>query len=497
MAGAEFPRREFETTLQPAKNKGNAMISFEDYVGADAVAWAERVRSKDVSALELAEAAIARAEAVNPEINAIVAKTYDMARAQASTPQDGPFAGVPWAIKDMYQTVEGVPLTNGSRAYKDVVGKSDAELVRRYKRAGLNIVCTSTAPEFAIAATTESTLHGLTRNPWDLSRTSGGSSGGASALVSAGVMPAAHATDGGGSIRGPASCCGLFGLKPSRGRVPIAPGRTEGWFGCSTGHAVTRSVRDSAVLLDVSHGPELGSRYVAPPPKDTFLAATKRDPGKLRIAYHWETRPSVTADPECIAAVEAAAKLCADLGHIVEPAAPKLDYDGLARAFGRAVVTAVAAAIDGRLAELGVASIDEMLEQTTREYAAYARGITAVQLNAANNTFMSAALAVAEFQQTYDVILSPTMGRPPVKLGVASLMQPAALCDAGTIPFSCFTALQNQTGQPAMTVPLYWTKENLPVGVQFAGRMGEEELLLSLAAQLEKAQPWFDKRPPL
>ncbi|MBV9540254.1 MAG: amidase, partial [Alphaproteobacteria bacterium] len=250
------------------------MIAFDDYVATDAIGWAERVRTKDVTALELIDAAIARAEAVNPKINAIAAKAYDMARAAARAGLGGPLAGVPWAVKDMYQTVEGVPLTNGSRAYADYVGKSDTELVKRFKRAGLNIFCTSTAPEFAISATTESTLHGLTRNPYDLTRTSGGSSGGASALVAAGVLPAAHATDGGGSIRGPAFCCGLFGLKPSRGRVPIAPGRTEGWLGCSTSHAVTRSVRDSALLLDVTHGPEPGSRYVAPPPRGTYLDAT-------------------------------------------------------------------------------------------------------------------------------------------------------------------------------------------------------------------------------
>src|SRR5690242_9724774 len=191
------------------------MIRYEEYVAADATAWAERVRDGEVTALELIDAAIARAEAVNPKINAIAVKAYDMARAAAKAGMSGPLAGVPWAIKDMYQTVEGVELTNGSRAYTNYVPKADAELVKRYKAAGLNIFCTSTAPEFAISATTESTRHGLTRNPWDLSRTSGGSSGGASALVSAGVMPAAHATDGGGSIRGPAFCCGLFGLKPS------------------------------------------------------------------------------------------------------------------------------------------------------------------------------------------------------------------------------------------------------------------------------------------
>ena len=473
------------------------MIRHEEYVAADATAWAERVRKGEVTALELLDAAIARAESVNPKINAIAVKAYDMARAAARKPLNGPLAGVPWAIKDMYQTVEGVELTNGSRAYTNYIAKSDAELVKRYKAAGLNIFCTSTAPEFAISATTESTRHGLTRNPWDMSRTSGGSSGGASALVSAGVLPAAHATDGGGSIRGPAFCCGLFGLKPSRGRVPIAPGRTEGWLGCSTGHAVTRSVRDSALLLDVSHGPEPGSRYVAPPPRTTFLDATKRAPGKLRIAYHWETRPGTTPDPQCIAAVEDAAKLCADLGHIVEPAAPKLDYTALGRAFGAGVLTAVAAAVDGRAADLGRDNIDDLIEQTTREYASYARTFTAVDLNAANNAFMNAALVVAEFQKTYDLILTPTMGQPPVKLGVCSLMQPALACDAGHLAFSCFTAIYNQTGQPAANVPLYWTKENLPVGVQFAARIGDEELLFSLAAQLEQARPWFSKMPAL
>jgi Asp-tRNA(Asn)/Glu-tRNA(Gln) amidotransferase A subunit family amidase len=473
------------------------MIAYEDYVAADATAWAERVRKGEVTALELLDAAIARAEAVNPKINAIAVKAYDMARAAAKAGMRGALAGVPWAIKDMYQTVEGVELTNGSRAYTNVVGKSDAELVKRYKAAGLNVFCTSTAPEFAISATTESTRHGLTRNPWDLSRTSGGSSGGASALVSAGVMPAAHATDGGGSIRGPAFCCGLFGLKPSRGRVPIAPGRTEGWLGCSTGHAVTRTVRDSALLLDVSHGPEAGSRYEARPPRTTFLDAVKRAPGKLRIAYHWDTRPGTTPDPECIAAVEDAAKLCADLGHVVEHAAPKLDHGALGTAFGVGVVTAVAAAIEGRAAELGRENIDDLLEQVTREYSTYGRGLTAVQLNAANNAFMAAALTIAEFQKTYDLILSPTMGQPPVKLGVCALMQPARDCDAGHRAFSCFTAIYNQTGQPAANVPLTWTKDNLPVGVQFAARTGDEELLFSLAAQLEEARPWFNRMPAL
>jgi Asp-tRNA(Asn)/Glu-tRNA(Gln) amidotransferase A subunit family amidase len=473
------------------------MLSFDDYVATDALGLADRIRKKELASLEVVDAAIARAEAVNPKVNAIATPIFDRARAVAKTNPQGPFGGVPWAVKDLSQTIEGVRLTNGSRAFADYVGTTDSEVVKRFARAGLVTIATSTSPEYALSATTESTLHGATRNPWDLSRTSGGSSGGASALVSSGVLPAAHATDGGGSIRGPASCCGLFGLKPSRGRVPIAPGKTEGWGGCSTSHAVTRSVRDSAALLDATHGPELGSRYVAPPPKyGTFSDAVKRDPGKLRIAFHWQTTPGIVPDPDCVAAVEHAAKLCESLGHHVEQAAPKLDYAAVSQAFGRFVVASIGASVRARQAQLGTDSLD-LFEQTTREYALLADHFTALHLIQANDTFMTAALQVAEFMQNYDVILSPTMGRPPVPLGVASLMQSSADYGAGTMPFSCFTALQNQTGQPAATVPLYWSKAGLPIGTQFAARVGDEETLFSLAAQLEKAQPWFNKRAPL
>jgi Asp-tRNA(Asn)/Glu-tRNA(Gln) amidotransferase A subunit family amidase len=400
-------------------------------------------------------------------------------------------------MKDLYQTIEGVPVTNGSRAFAGVVGQSDSLLVQRYRAAGVNIVCTSTTPELAISATTESTLYGATRNPWDLARTSGGSSGGASALVAAGVLPAAHATDGGGSIRGPASCCGLFGLKPSRGRVPIAPGRTEGWGGCSTTHAVTRSVRDSAVLLDLAHGAEPGSRYVAPPPRAAFADAVEREPGQLRIAFNWRTRAGVEPDPVCIEAVRDAARLCEDLGHIVEEAAPDLDDERLARSFGLVVVVSAAVAASRRAKALGLTALDQHFEPVTAEYVEIAKRVSAERYAVANDRFMAAALTVSEFQETYDVILTPTMGRPPVEIGAACLMQTAEAYAAATLPFSCFTALQNQTGQPAMTVPLFWSGDSLPIGVQFAGRLGEEELLFSLAAQLERARPWFARRAPI
>jgi amidase len=474
------------------------MISYQEYVSADATAWAERVRQGRVTALELLDAAIARAEAVNPRINAMVARDYERARERAKQPpSSAPLAAVPWAIKDLSQTVRGLPLTNGSRSYVGFVAAEDSELVRRYRAAGLNIFCTTTAPEFGCAATTESTLHGLTRNPWDPSRTSGGSSGGASALVAAGAIPAAQASDGGGSIRGPASCCGLFGLKPSRGRVPVAPERTEGWLGCSVSHAITRSVRDSAVLLDASHGPEPGSRYVAPPPNGTFAEAVRRAPGRLRIAFHCRTREDIVPDPECVVAVESAAKLCEELGHVVEPAAPSLDMRRLSSAFGRMVVAATAAAAHDRARQLGVDVVALELEQVTREYLQFARDITAFDLMAADEEFQTAAIVMARFQETYDVVLTPTMGRPPVPLETASLMQSAKAYAFTTIPFSCFTAIYNVTGQPAMSVPLHWSKDGLPIGVQFAARLGEEELLFSLAGQLEQARPWFSKLPQL
>jgi amidase/6-aminohexanoate-cyclic-dimer hydrolase len=472
------------------------MISFPEYVSADATAWAERIRRGEVTPTEVLEAAIARAEAVNPRINAMAARDYDRARVRARQALGaGALAGLPWATKDLTQTVEGLPLTNGSRTYARCVPASDSVLIKRFRAAGLNIFCSTTAPEFGCAATTESTLFGATRNPWDLSRTSGGSSGGASALVAAGALPAAHATDGGGSIRGPASCCGLFGLKPSRGRVPVAPCRTDGWLGCSVSHAVTRSVRDSAAILDATHGPEHGSRFVAPPPKGKFLDAVRREPGRLRVAFHWQTRDDIVPDPECIAAVQSTAKLCQELGHIVEPASPTLDHRKLALAFGRMVAVATAAAAHDRARELGVEVTALEFEQVTREYVELARGITPFDLLAADDAFQEAAIAVSHFQETYDVILTPTMGRPPVPLGTACLMQSVKAYADATVPFSCFTAIYNETGQPAMTVPLHWSKDGLPIGVQFAARLGEEELLFSLAAQLEKARPWFAKLP--
>jgi amidase len=434
---------------------------------------------------------------VNPKINAVATALYDQGRAAARQPLFGPFAGVPFAMKDLNQGMAGVRLTNGSVAFKDNICRADSESVRRYRAAGLVFIATSTTPEFGLTFTTESRLFGQTRNPWALDRIAGGSSGGAAALTAAGVAPMAHATDGGGSIRIPASACGLFGLKVSRGRTPVGMGRTEGWSGLGVSHAVTRSVRDSAALLDASHGPEAGSRYVAPPPQGTFLSALNRPPRKLKIALQTKAWSNAPVHPECEAAVKDAARLCTDLGHEVEAARPDIDFDALQRALIVTLSAHTAATVAAREAELGRSLSEDELELVTRLMSKTGAKALALDLIAADAARMAAANVMGAFFQTYDLILSPTLGLPPVELGVVSLdVDPRTNADLFA-QVSPFASVYNQTGQPAMSVPLHWSAEGLPIGVMFAARLGEEAQLLSLAAQLEQARPWFQRRPSL
>lgn len=473
-------------------------INFSDYVELDATALAAGIQAKDFTPLELLETAIERAEAVNPKINAIAEKLYDHGRAAATGPlPDGPFAGVPWAVKDLAAHVAGTPMRSGSRAFKDFVSSYDSELVARFKKAGMVIFAKSTTPEFGITTSTESLLHGNTANPWDLTRTSGGSSGGASAMVAAGILPAAHATDGGGSIRIPAASCGLFGLKPSRGRVPMGPDRTEGWNGLSTGLAVTRSVRDMGAILDAVHGVEPGSRYSAPPPATTFLDAVSRAPGKLRIALQLTPASGSPVDPECIAAARDAAALCESLGHHVEEAAPSLDIKRIAAGATVVIAVAIARTFDMRAAALGRGVQDDDMEPVTRFYYDAGKTATGVQIADADEAFMVGAVALARFMERYDVMLSPTIAQPPLKLGMMSLNQPVADYGRNVGGYAAFCGIANQTGVPSMSVPLGWSSTGLPIGIMFTGRYGAEDLLLSLAGQLEQASPWFGKRAPL
>lgn len=471
--------------------------SFSQY---DGLGLAELVRRKETSPAELLSWAIANAERVNPKINCLAHTHYDEARAQiAAGLALGAFQGVPFIIKDLGIELAGTVTSAGSLAFKDHMATVDSELVARYKRAGLVIFAKSTSPELGLAFTTESKAYGLTRNPWNLDLSAGGSSGGAAAAVAGGIVPMAHASDGGGSIRVPASCTGLFGLKPSRGRMPMGPTATERWLGLATAHALTRSVRDSAALLDATCGMEPGSRYSAPPPPGgSFLKELDRTPGKLRIALVLTPPSGVPIDPECLAAARATARLCESLGHHVEEASLALDADAMSHGFLAVLMTSVAQALRDRGADRGIPVTAEEVEAVTWVYANEGRKATALMLADGNMAFQSAAIAAANFLTRFDVMLSPTLAKLPAPLGTLGL-SPVDLEAYGraAVAFSPFTAVANMTGQPSISVPLHWTAGGLPVGTMFTGRYGEEAALLRLAAQLEKAQPWAHKRPLL
>src|SRR5215813_13280133 len=352
-------------------------MDFDTY---DGLGLAELIRRRDATPAEVLEAAIARIEARNPALNAIVTRLYDAARAavKAGLP-NGPFAGVPYALKDLGALYTGAVTSYGSRLFADNRADHDSELTLRLKRAGLVILGKTNTPEMGLAPSTEPRRFGPTRNPWNLDYSAGGSSGGAAAAVAAGILPMAHATDGGGSIRIPASACGLFGLKPTRARNPMGPDAGEGWGGASIGHAVTRSVRDSAALLDATSGPDVGDPYWAPPPAGPFLAEVGRDPGRLRIALTLTPWISGPVDPECAEAALAAARLCASLGHTVEEARPTIDEAAWRHATRVIVAANIAYNLEARAAALGRPLAETDVERMTWDRVRDARGMTASQ----------------------------------------------------------------------------------------------------------------------
>jgi len=471
----------------------------DQYLAYDGLGLAELVAKGDVEPRELLEAAIERLEAVNTKINCIAAKLYDHGRKQIGEGlPKGPFTGVPFLLKDLSVNLAGFPTASGSAFFQDDVPATDSTLVVRYKAAGLVIFGKTTTPELGLTGTTESVPNGQTKNPWNLERTVGGSSGGAGAAVAASIVPIANASDGAGSIRTPASCCGVFGLKPTRARVPAGPARLEGWNGLGTVHAVSRSVRDNAALLDASAGADLGDPYSAIPPARPFLREVGADPGKLRIALMLSPTSGAAVDPVCIAAAREAAKLCADLGHIVEEKQPPIDHASINAGMLATLSVSTTAALDARAARLGRAVTQADVEPVTWFFYQEGKKVTGLQYAAARAAFDQAGRAMAEFQRTYDVILSPTLAKPPVKLGVLSL-SPADFNDyvREVSAFGPFTALANICGQPAMSVPLSWSPEGLPIGVMFAGRINDEATLYRLAGQLETARPWFNRRPAI
>jgi amidase len=498
-------------------------MDHREYADLDALDLARLVAAGETTATELLEAARKRAHEVNPAVNAVVRWLDDEADTRVKGPLDGPFAGVPFLLKDLRQAIAGVPTSWGTRALEGWRPAETDTVVQRWLDAGLVVFGQTNTPEFGSKAVTEPDLFGPTRNPWDLTRTPGGSSGGAAAAVAAGIVPVAGASDGGGSIRIPASCCGLFGLKPGRGVVPSGPARGEGLYGAATHGVISRSVRDTAAMLDVLRGVEPDAPYAPADPAGRYLDEVGRPPGRLRIGVQTGSRLNPDPHPAAVAAVSDAVELLTELGHDVVEA--RVDYDDadLARDFllpwfvAAATQVEYAEAQGGRRRRLGRVARDGF-ELDTRVMAALGRATPATRYSAAVDRWHGYVRALSAFHRGHDLLLTPTTATPPPPVGALDVTRAerigaevALALGAGAIfgrigiveravhrnlSWVPYTQLANLTGRPAASVPLYWTPEGLPMGVHLVAPLGGEGLLLRLAAQLEAARPWRDRRPP-
>jgi len=470
-------------------------MAFEEYDRTDGLGLAAHVAKGDVTPAELLEEAIARAERLNPALNAIVLEDYERARAVAAgDPPKGAFRGVPFLLKDIALQCRGLPTRQGSRFYPPFPSDHDSYLMARFRAAGLMPFGKTNVPEFGLLPTTEGRLYGPARNPWNLAHSTGGSSGGSAAAVAAGIVPLAHANDGGGSIRIPASCCGLVGLKPTRGRVSAGPDLGDAVDGLAIELAVSRSVRDTAAALDVAAGTEPGDPYGVPPPPACWLEASKAEPKRLTIGFATRRLDGAPVHPDCLAAVEHAAKLCAGLGHAVEEASPDLDVGFVMPAFMAVWTANLAAVIDFLRMITGQTPGPDNLEGLTLGYYEAGTRVTASQYVQAKMRLNQVSRIAARFHATHDLWLTPTLGAPPWKLGAIDIDdRDAHAVTARLAEYVPYTAIQNITGQPAIALPLHWNAEGLPVGVQFVAPFGDELTLLRLAGQLERAQPWFPR----
>jgi len=472
------------------------MVKSTEFTFLDATAQAELIKRKEVAPLELVEAAIERIENLNPVLNAVVTPMYEQAHDAASgkLPR-GPFTGVPFLLKDMIAAYAGVRMTLGSRFIKDMVPSADSELVKRLKRTGLIMVGKTNVPELGLMPTTEPHLFGSCHNPWDTARIAGGSSGGSAAAVAAGMVAMAHGNDGGGSIRIPASCCGVFGLKPTRGRNPLGPNFGDIMGGLVAEHALTRSVRDSAALLDTTSGPAIGDPYWAPPPGRAFIKEVGANPGNLRIAFSLKGA-DVSIHPDCVRAVQETAELCADLGHHLEETAPEYSGELARKAFMTVWSAGCAATIDAAARALGRKPAPEDFEPGTWVIYGMGQRVTGSGYLQALTTLQSISRQVAQFFTNYDIWLTPVLAEPPLPLNSFDSPPDDPLRGQRRAATFCpFTPICNVTGQPAMSVPLHWNKDGLPIGAHFIGRFGDEATLFRLAAQLEAARPWAHQHP--
>ncbi|TAK81995.1 MAG: amidase [Betaproteobacteria bacterium] len=474
------------------------MNSLAEYSRYDAVGLADLVRRRLVSPREVFEAAIARIEYLNPILNAVVIPMFDEASRIVETDlPDGPLAGVPLLLKDFGALYKGSVCSLSSSLLQNSVADHDSTIVRLYKKAGMVVVGRSNIPNFAAAVTTESRFRGPVRNPWDLTRMAGGSSGGAAAAVAAGLVPIAHGTDAAGSIRVPASHCGVFGLKTTRGRVSVGPDLGEPAGGLGAHHALTRTVRDSAIALDVIQGYQVGDPYTAPPPQRCYFKETTRDPGTLRIAFSTKAPGGLAVDKECIRAVEDAAKLCTDLGHDLEEGAPDFDFGAMTMHFLLVHGAHWSKSIIDLAAKLNRDPYPDEIEPSVMAWAQYCATKSAIEYAEALKITHRIARQINAFFDDYDVFLCPVATSPALPLGTINTMEPDLMKYVDQMwAHMAFTAQFNCSGQPAMSIPLYWTSNGLPVGTQFVGRFGDEACLFRLAGQLERARPWKHRSPP-
>ena len=496
------------------------MSGFSEYEKYDGLGLAQLVQKKEVSPLELCEEAIIRMDRINPKINAVIYRMDNLARAAAKAPiPTGPFSGVPFLCKDLVSAIAGIPMNKGSKSCRNYVPTQDSEMARRYKAAGLIVMGKTNTPEFGLMGITEPELHGPTRNPWNIDHTPGGSSGGSAAAVAAGFVPMASGGDGGGSIRIPSSCCALFGLKVTRGRNPLGPEAGEIWQGAEVEGALTRSVRDCAAMLDATNGADPGAPYILPKPARPYLTDVRQDPGPLKIAFTVESPFKTKIHPECAEAVQNAAKLLSSLGHIVEEAQPGIDGEALGKSYMMMYFGEVAADIEELKSVVGRPLNHHDTEEATWALNLLGKTFSAGDFVLAMRQWNVFSRQMAKFHETYDLYLTPTIATLPPRIGelqqkpveqlflkiinsmnMGKLLKATGIADIMAtkgLSKMPFTQLANLTGQPAMSVPLHWSKGGLPCGVQFIGRFGEESLLFQLAGQLEQAQPWFHKRPNL
>ncbi|GAA3613187.1 amidase family protein [Nonomuraea rosea] len=467
-------------------------MELHEYATYDAVGLRDLIASGAVSAAEV-EAAARRALAeTEPKVNGLALPVFAPALAHAG---DGPFTGVPFLIKDHGPVAEGVPFSLGSRALPGIITHHDTDLMTRFRAAGLVTLGLTTTPEMCLSFATESLKYGLTRNPWDLARGAGGSSGGAAALVAAGAVPVAHASDGAGSIRVPASCCGLVGLKPSRGRVTAGPDMGEPMLGMAYEFALTRTVRDAAHLLDAVQGPAVGDKYTAPPPRRRYADDARTEPGRLRVAVTTTSWAGTAVDEQVAAWATSTGKVLEQAGHVVSEAAPPVDWDAVMQAW-----VAEGVVISSTLLLAPREPDPAAMEAVSRRFLETAKAYTALDLLAALNAQNRVTRSVSAFFTEYDLLVTPTLGRLPAPHGTLRYDDPGHTLTSwlqSLTEYGPFTGLFNITGQPAISLPLGQSDDGLPIGVQLVAPYGREDLLFQVAAHLEQAMPWKDRTPPV